>query len=839
MATNTNIKLTADVKAFRQAFGDAADTVKDFTSGFDRRASEIQRIGGRIAQANESLKLSTNTSRFASGITNTFQNLNKELSVATGREQLFGASLDTTRQKSAAYNSALNSLLASGMKPTSDEARRLTAEITRLNAEIDKFKPQKVQRPAAAGPSIGSNLGSVLAGSIGGGTLGAIGGAFGAGGAAVGIALDKMVQLGGAVSRTTDEYNKYRIVLQNVIGDQRTAANAFDFAVAKANEAGLEITSVQDAYKGFVAAGRQSGLSLTELNKIFQGTTRYGGMMAVSNEQISGSLLALSQMLSKSTVSAEELRGQLSERMPGAYSLFAKAMGVSEAQLGKMLEKGQVLAREALPKFAAELEKASAGKYSKNLETMAGSAQLLENKFNLLLDAFGRSSEINTFFASINNGLSSVIGNLTALVESGQWGQFFLALSGNQGAMTYGATLQSVNTRTTGFSKMDEAGRSDKIFKQIEHVQKLEAQLNRLSETYAKTGKNEKEYFLATNALKRGRDTLDYLQKLDAQLLKAGQGAKITPAGVDPKANDNLVKSLIEQSNRRIEEGLRTVRNNALDRRIADTISKQSSVSPVAAKMYIAPTFDLSKSKEQVKTNLDAQLAKYFGQGVQTPVSVAPTGFVSNTDTAEAQIESYFTSLGGSFQSNASEFSSLVASSLGNALSAGFQGMGAAIVQGGNPFKAFGEGLLGSFGDMLIQVGQKMLVEAGAMLAAAVLTGGAVAPFAYRTLALGGALTLTGGAIKAVKLASGGFLNKPTFAQMGEYGNARTNPEIAAPLDRLTGIMRQALLPDIKAATFEGRATQPIYITTINTVDGREVSRSTERYNARRGYINP
>ena len=44
-------------------------------------------------------------------------------------------------------------------------------------------------------------------------------------------------------------------------------------------------------------------------------------------------MLALAQMASKGTVQAEELRGQLGERLPGAFKIAAAAMGVTQAEL--------------------------------------------------------------------------------------------------------------------------------------------------------------------------------------------------------------------------------------------------------------------------------------------------------------------------------------------------------------------------------------------------------------------------------------------------------------------------------------------------------------------------
>ncbi|MGK9450433.1 tape measure protein [Acidithiobacillus caldus] len=79
--------------------------------------------------------------------------------------------------------------------------------------------------------------------------------------------------------------------------------------------------------------------------------------MGLSAQETTGALLAISQMMSKGTVQAEELRGQLGDRLPGTFQIAARAMGVSTSALSDMLDKGELLATDFLPKFAAQLEK--------------------------------------------------------------------------------------------------------------------------------------------------------------------------------------------------------------------------------------------------------------------------------------------------------------------------------------------------------------------------------------------------------------------------------------------------------------------------------------------------
>ena len=49
-------------------------------------------------------------------------------------------------------------------------------------------------------------------------------------------------------------------------------------------------------------------------------------------------------MISKGKVQAEELRGQLGERLPSAFQLAAKAMGMTTAQLDKFMADGKLTA---------------------------------------------------------------------------------------------------------------------------------------------------------------------------------------------------------------------------------------------------------------------------------------------------------------------------------------------------------------------------------------------------------------------------------------------------------------------------------------------------------------
>ena len=130
--------------------------------------------------------------------------------------------------------------------------------------------------------------------------------------------------------------------------------NQLDYVYDVTQRLGLQFQGTAEAAKGFFAAGKDSVLK-EHLNGIFKSVSMAGSALALSKDQMDGVFLALGQMISKGKVQAEELRGQLGERLPGAFDMAARAMGVTTAKLDDMLKKGQVTAEEMLPKLAKVL----------------------------------------------------------------------------------------------------------------------------------------------------------------------------------------------------------------------------------------------------------------------------------------------------------------------------------------------------------------------------------------------------------------------------------------------------------------------------------------------------
>ena len=144
-------------------------------------------------------------------------------------------------------------------------------------------------------------------------------------------------------------------------GSTGAAQAELAFVRQEARRLGLDFVSSARQFQQLTAAARGTSLEGQKTRVVFQAVSEASRTLGLSTEQASGALTAITQIMSKGTVQSEELRGQLGERLPGAFQIAARAMGVTTAELGKILEQGQVLSEDFLPRFAAQLQKELGG----------------------------------------------------------------------------------------------------------------------------------------------------------------------------------------------------------------------------------------------------------------------------------------------------------------------------------------------------------------------------------------------------------------------------------------------------------------------------------------------
>lgn len=153
----------------------------------------------------------------------------------------------------------------------------------------------------------------------------------------------------------------------------------------------IPLAQSQQGFVSLAAATRGGALEGKATQDIFKGVSEASTVLSLSAEDTAGIYTALSQVASKGKVQAEELRGQLGERIPGAFQIAARAMGVTEAELNKLLETGQVVSEDFLPRFARQLQ-TEFGEAAVNASGNATSAVFnLQNQTLKLQETFGKA----------------------------------------------------------------------------------------------------------------------------------------------------------------------------------------------------------------------------------------------------------------------------------------------------------------------------------------------------------------------------------------------------------------------------------------------------------------
>lgn len=275
----------------------------------------------------------------------------------------------------------------------STKTKALLNDVKRLRSEVDK-----IQKPIGNFQRNVGNYGSALSG------LGNVAGALGI----VGVA-DTIIRIGESAFDTTRKLDSMNNAMLAVFETQEEVSKQNVFLVDIADRYGLELITLTESYKSFSAAVKGTNLEGEKSQRIFDTVTKTSAQLGLTTEQTEGALRALEQMISKGTVQAEELRGQLGERIPGAFRIFAEGLGVTTEELNKMLEKGEVLAEDTLPKFADALEKAYNLENVTRIETLNGAVNRLKNTFTLTIAEINETGAVSSVLTGYMTSLNEQI----------------------------------------------------------------------------------------------------------------------------------------------------------------------------------------------------------------------------------------------------------------------------------------------------------------------------------------------------------------------------------------------------------------------------------------------
>ena len=233
--------------------------------------------------------------------------------------------------------------------------------------------------------------------------LGPVGGAFA--GAAAGAQVGALRQQAGAVAEYTAQLNLAKTTLAQAATNQSEYNRLLQLARSVSNDYAVALRPSIEGLAQIAVAARANNLSFAETEAIYRGIVASGVAFGKSQQDLAALIQATTQVLSKGKVSAEEMSGQIGERLPGAVAKFAAATGRTLPELNKAFEQGEVTIADFV-KFASDQFK----EYDDIAQLIAEGPEKAGVRLQIALD--NASENFGGFFQRTGAGLQDFLTNM-------------------------------------------------------------------------------------------------------------------------------------------------------------------------------------------------------------------------------------------------------------------------------------------------------------------------------------------------------------------------------------------------------------------------------------------
>ena len=310
-------------------------------------------------------------------------------------------SVNIFKQQIAALKELQNNVAIGGKayKAFGAEADRLRAKMEALTASTKKqgvFGKLRAGFKAGRGAALTGAVGRFLppsaqiggaAGFIKGGVPGAIAGG------AVGLGVDAVaggVQFARQAAIQASQVQKLEIALRGAVKSEADFEKGLKIIADTSKRLNVPIAASTKQFTTLAASVIGAGGSIEDAQIVFEGVSNSIKATGGNAEDVQSAIRAMSQIFGKGKVSAEELQGQLGERLAGAVVKFAEANGSSLQKLQKDLRDGTVGLDQVI-KFAQKLNIDFAETAERVANSSADAGQRLQTQFNNFSIEIGKS----------------------------------------------------------------------------------------------------------------------------------------------------------------------------------------------------------------------------------------------------------------------------------------------------------------------------------------------------------------------------------------------------------------------------------------------------------------
>lgn len=352
----------ASTRRYEQAGRDAATTLERVAAATDKQVAAEAKLQQQMQQAD--LEFGRRV-KWLRDIAVAQQGAEAAAKQAAAAETEFARTTNRLREEALQAAEALRQAFGTtgvrSLAAIDAEAKSVAASMGRLQREFEKgaISGQDLARALSSANVRLAQLNTEMQ------TIPALPGAFEKASASVSSLIGRFAGLGAAIATvgvaarpvidTVLKLDQLTRTLTTVLGSSDAAAAAIERLRGSAQRSGQNFDTAAEQYAKFAASARTTGISLETIDAAFDAVAMAAGNLGLSTDQTGRALNALGQISAKGVVQMEELRGQLGDALPGALSLLAKGLGLSDQQLISLVESGQLLARDALPALATAL----------------------------------------------------------------------------------------------------------------------------------------------------------------------------------------------------------------------------------------------------------------------------------------------------------------------------------------------------------------------------------------------------------------------------------------------------------------------------------------------------
>lgn len=218
---------------------------------------------------------------------------------------------------------------------------------------------------------------------------------------------------------------QFRKTMEVATGDATKAAQEFDYVREVSNRLGVEARSTAESYAAFSSAVKGTALEGDGARVIFEAFAGTMSQLGSSSADINGAFVQLAQGVSKGRFELEDLKS-VAERVPGFFSSFSDALGVSTERLYEMISAGDIGGDEILI-FANKLNQ---GLQDADFDGFNNSVARLRNALDDAFVTLGDSGAFDALIKGVQLGTAAITGAVASVTLLGEvWGNFAYTVS--------------------------------------------------------------------------------------------------------------------------------------------------------------------------------------------------------------------------------------------------------------------------------------------------------------------------------------------------------------------------------------------------------------------------